>query len=1095
MRSLRVCLRTVFTAALLLWVAASNVRAQVVSAGLTGLVKDESGGSISGAVVTALHEPTGTSYKAMTRPDGRYNFRGLNVGGPYRLSVTVPGYKPAEVQGVTTQLGENIDVNISLEAAPEVVALDKFVVEADTADLDASSTGAGTLLTGDRLTNKPTTQRSLADVISASPLVTLRAQSGDREEAQITAVGQNARFNSIMIDGARINDQFGLNFTGLASFFNPLSLDTIEQLSVDISPYDVRQSGFTGAAINAVTKSGTNRFSGSLYYMFSGDHYGSLQLQGQDEGTFASQARKFVPKLERTTWGATFGGPIIKNRLFFFLSYEKFERLQAPNDPGFIPTASEISAIQARFGGINSAVGRTINWGSPGGTAVNSTEDKKLLAKIDWNITDKHRFSVRYSTTEGALPQYGSFTATSGARGVNASPSGPGFAFDSYFYSQERNEKVYAAQLFSQWTGDFKTELKYSKTKQEQLTPTNSALPLVNILNVQGTSQSGTPTTGIVFLGTEFSRHGNQIFVDTESYSATGEYFWKKFVFTGGFDREASDFYNLFRSGSYGQFDFNGTAGFTAGTVAAFNRAFYDPALRPAADLSQFSVSGLFLQAKWDVLPRLSFVGGFRVDMTASDTRPLFNQKLFSQTGFRNDGTVDGVNTISPRLGFNWGIDNARKVQVRGGVGRFLGRAPWVLFSNSYNQLGVGTFTQFTAPASLESYLKNDFDPAKPIGTGADTGANDREVDWTDNKIKLPAVWRGNLAVDYKLPFLGATASAELIETRTDEAMFIRNENLKQTGVGADGRLRFAGNPGASNNTNTALYPDFLNLYRITNVDVGGSRYVSFTIDRPMRNHWAFNVSYTRGHSTDAQVFGSTTAGSQWARNAVFQQGGIELSRSDFEIRDRVQATFSREFEFVKKWKSVVSLYYEGRSGNPYSWVYTELRNTSGAITQVGDLNNDGRNDNDLVAVPTDLNDPRFNFSGLTADQQQAYMAFMTSSGLSKYAGSYAPRNAFFQPWVNRLDLHLSQSIPIYKPAQLEVFLDFTNFGSFVSKRLFNYYERTTFVESDTFWRRSIGGASYDANGKIQPTLNPSGFVFDNGQSRWRVQVGARLKF
>ena len=1065
-----------------------SLSAQVVTSGITGVVSGADGKPRAGATVTAVHLPTNARFTAGTSADGRFYFRGLPVGGPFSVTATVAGQSPETVSDVFTALGVDVDVNVAIGGSG-ITKMEQFVVSGERNSLDSSAVGAGSFVSSDRIESKPTTQRSLADLISTSSLVTLRAMSGDREEAQISAVGQNARFNSIMIDGARINDQFGLNMSGLASFFNPLSLDTIEQLTVSISPYDVRQSGFTGAAINAVTKSGTNKLHGSAYYIFSGDEWLGFQMQGEDVQTRAISGRKVVPRQERTTWGATLTGPILKNRLFFSLSYEKFERLQPPNNSGFTPNASEFAAIQARFAAVSAGAGRAIDFGLPGGTASNLTSDEKIFAKIDWNINADHRLSVRYSTTEGQLPQFGAHTATSGARGVNTTPSGAGFAFDSYFYSQERKEEVKAGQLVSQWTPRLKTEIKYSNTTQDQLTPTNSVLPLINILNVNGISQSGTPTAGIVFLGTEFSRHGQGIFVDTTSYSATADYVWNNFVFTGGFDREETDFLNLFRSGSYGQFDFNGSAGFAAGTIAAYNRATYDPAIRSAEDLSNFDITGIFGQAKWDVSPRLSLVAGIRVDMTGSDSRPLFNQRLFSQTGFRNDGTVDGVNSISPRLGFNWSATKDRRVQVRGGVGRFLGRAPWVIFSNSYNQIGVGTFTSTTAPASLESYLRNDFKPATPIGTGTDTGVNDREVDWSDNKTKLPSVWRGNAAADFRLPVLGAVASVEWVETRNDKALYIRNENLLASGTGADGRPRFAGSPSAANNAATARYPDFLNLYHITNTSAGKSRYISFSLDRAMKNNWSYNFAYTRGRSTDAQVFGSTTAGSQFGRNPVFFQNSVVEARSDFEVKDRVQLALARQFYFFGKnrARTLVSLYYEGRTGSPFSWVYSN------------DLNNDGITANDLVAVPTGASDPRFNFSGMSATALESYLAFVNQSGLAEYTGGYAPRNAFDQPWVNRLDLKLSQDIPLFKPAHLEVFLDFTNFGAFLTRRLFNYYERTTLVESDTFWRRSIGAMAYDATGRLAPvtatSLNPTALVYDNPQSRWRIQVGARLKF
>jgi hypothetical protein len=1083
MMNLSQTMRRVLAAGLALCLGIA-LHAQVTTSGITGQVRGADGKPVAGAVVTAVHTPTNATFNAVTGSEGRYYFRSLPVGGPYTVSATADGFSRDTVQDLTTQLGGDVDVNFTLRS--EVTKLEKFIVAADRGGLDSSAAGASRYMTSDQLIAKPTTQRSLADMISASNFVTLRAMSGDREEAQISAVGQNARYNSIMIDGARINDQFGLNFTGLASFFNPLSLDTIEQMTVSISPYDVRQSGFTGAAINAVTKSGTNQVHGSAYYMWAGDELLGIQMQGEDVQTRANTGQKVVPKTERTTKGFTLGGPLWKDHLFFFLSYEKFQRISPPSNPGFVPLQSELDLIKSRFAAINTAVGRTIDFGSPGGSASNTTQDEKKLAKVDWQITKDHRLTVRYSTTEGTVPQYGSFTATTGARGVNSSPTGPGFAFDSYFYSQGRKEKTFASQLVSQWTPNFKTELKFSTVDQDQLSPTNSTLPQIEILNVNGISQTGTPTTGFVFLGTEFSRQGNQIFVDTKSYSATAEYIWKNVVFTGGFDREQSDFYNLFRQGSYGEFDFNGTTGWTAGSISAFTRNLIDPALRNPADLSNFAVSGVFGQGRWDVSRKLSLLGGVRLDRTDSSSRPAFNQRLYTVSGFNNTGTVDGVVTPSPRVGFNYTPSEDRTVQLRGGVGRFLGRSPWVFFSNSYNKLGVGDFSTFTAPASLESFLKTDFDPNHPIGTGTDNPSLRREVDWSDNKIKLPAIWRGNLAADFKLPVFDTTMTIEDVETKTDESFFIKNENLLPTTVGADGRQRYAGSTNTAANTK---YSDFTNLYHIMNVSGGGSRYISLSFDRPMKNHWSYNFSYTHGYATDVQVFGSTTAGSQWGRNSVFNQNVPVVGKSDFEIRNRLQLTYTREFNFLKykNTNTLVSLYYEGRTGLPYSWVYTN------------DMNGDSVSQNDLIAIPKDVNDPRFNFSGMSQTAIDSYFAFLNSENLMKYAGGYAPRNAFNSPWVNRLDLHVSQYLPVFRQAKLELFMDFTNFGSFVSKRLFNYLQRTTLVSDDSWWRRQIGTATYDASGKIQllssNALSPSTLQYDNTASRWRCQIGARLKF
>ncbi|MEN9404286.1 MAG: hypothetical protein RL091_2989, partial [Verrucomicrobiota bacterium] len=306
--------------------------AQLTSSGLSGIVTSKTGQVVSGATVTAVHTPTNATFRAVTNDSGRFNFRSIPVGGPYTVTAKSADGE-GTTSGVTAELGAATEVSVVLKS--EVLELEKFVTTGSATDLDASTTGAGYTLSAEQLGAKPTSERSLADMISATPLVTLRSTFGDREESQITAVGQNNRFNSIMIDGSRTNDVFGLNGTGIAAFFNPLSLDTIEQLSVQLSPYDVRLSGFTGATINAVTKSGTNKFKGSTYYYFRGDSVFGMDLQGPNARELANSGVKLTPKLERRTYGATLGGPIIKNKLFFFLNYENYESISAGRDPRF----------------------------------------------------------------------------------------------------------------------------------------------------------------------------------------------------------------------------------------------------------------------------------------------------------------------------------------------------------------------------------------------------------------------------------------------------------------------------------------------------------------------------------------------------------------------------------------------------------------------------------------------------------------------------------------------------------------------------------------------------------------------------------------
>jgi hypothetical protein len=1058
-------------------------QAQVVTSGISGLVRTSDGKPVSGASVTAVHVPTNSTLHTVSNADGRYAFRGLPVGGPFTITAAAEGYRETTRSDVNTQLGQDVDGNITLSS--DLVQLEKLTVSTDLNNLDPTAQGISQVYSREQLELRPTTQRSFADLVSAAPGVTLRSLSGDREEAQLTALGQNNRYNSMMIDGNRINDQFGLNATGLASFFNPIALDTVEQYSVITGTPDVRYSGFTGAAINFVTRSGTNEFHGSAYYIFSGDHLAGLEMQGPEARKLEQSGVKVIPHLERITKGLAVGGPLWKDHVFFFLNWEKFSRVGAPSPAGLPGVAdTDLTAINTRVAQISQ-----VNYGELGGNANSVAKEEKKLLKLDWNIAPGQRLSARYSTTDGEVPQFGSFTTTSAGSALDVSPNtlvgGATTAFDSHFYLQTRKEKTLSAQLVSQWTSDFTTELKWSHVKQDQYTPTAITAPEIDIFNVHGVDQNGAAVSnGVVVLGTERFRHGNQINVDTKNYNANADYVRGNFTYSLGVDREDNGYYNLFRQFSYGVFNYANPASFLADKPVSFQRNFTDLSLKGNyADVSQYAQTGVYAKAKWDFSSRLNVVAGLRYDRSSSNTRPVLNSQFLADTGMRNDGTVDGAIDVSPRTGFNLSLDDEHRTQIRGGAGYFVGRAPWVFWSNSYGQTGAGTYTVSTLPTGgLSGYLANSFDPKNPYGTGTQTGSSRSEIDLAKDKMHMPSLWRMNLGVDHKLDFLTSTVSLDGIYSVNDNTLFITNDNLNVKGTAADGRIYFLGNPSTKAN---ARYGNYTNIYHLRNVKGGESTYVTLAWDRPVKNNWGFNLAYTRGRATEAQASGQTTASGMWQRNAVFNQGAKEVGTSDFEIKDRVQATLIRTFEFVKKWKTTTALYYEGRSGTPYSFAYSN------------DLNQDGMAGNDLVAIPTGASDSRFDFSALTAAQVQAMLDFYNSTGLSKFAGSYAPKNAFHEPWLNRLDLHLSQEIPLHWTAKLELFLDFTNLGSFVSKSLFNYVERAPSMVNDVFDRRLVGNATINSTtGKIAVTsFAPSDFLIDNTMSRWRVEVGARLRF
>ena len=1093
---------------------------------MVGFVSEAEGRLVAGATVTVVHMPTNATYTTVTNASGRFTLSGLPVGGPYTVSAKAAGYVIKPVTELETTLGETADVTLVAEASKEeVIKLEKFEVQASASDLDANAAGAGSVLSNRRIASQPSGGGSFADLIKTNSFVSVRAFP------QVEALGINSRYNSVTLDGARINDSYGLNGSGLFSLNNPFSVDAIEQFSVSLTPYDVRQSGFAGAAINAVSKSGTNQFHGTGYFLFTDQNW-----QGKDVAGSTVGQRSL---LKERTYGFTLGGPILKDRLFFFVNFEKYYRDSTPARPGLTPDQTTfLDPLYARIALLPGAPAL----GTFGGVGATRLADTKRLVKLDWNIVSGQRLSVRYSDTIGSQPNFGSYFATSFSQPASLAMipstgfSGGTTALSSNFYTLKVKEKVWATQLFSNWTPDLKTQLSFSKTTQDSVREAASIFPEIRILNVPGISSSNavisdpippattsdTTSPDAIRFGTETSSQGNELHIKTQTMSGSGDYSLGDFILTVGADHEASDYYNLFRQGSYGIFSYKDLAAFIADTPSGFERAVVQTGF-PTADISKFQQTGVYGQIKWQPNPRLSTTVGLRMDYMGSPIAPPENAGFKNAFGFTNAGTIDGTHNAAPRFSFNYSLDKERLTQIRGGLGIFLGRNPWVWISNSYGNTGVGRFTSSVVKdpvtginntPTLTQYLQGTytnpavanstdraykFDPANPVGT-TDVAGTASVINLIQPGLKMPTIRRGNLAIDRKLPFLDATASVEYVETTQTEALFVENLNLKPaaTAAGLDGRKRFAGSSGSS-----PLITGFGNVIRTRNVSEGESQYISFSLDRPFKGGWAYNIAYTHGHATEAQTLNSSTANSQWQFNPVFNQNTVEVARSDYEIRDRIQATLSKEFRIYRTFVTTVSLYYEGRSGQPYSFVYAN------------DLNGDGFSSNDLVAVPNGPNDTRFDFSGMTPVQQDAYFAFLNSSGLSNFSGTHAPRNYFTGPWQNRLDLRFVQELPTVRKVKLQLFADFINLGSWLSRRYFNYIEEINTSTSNGGQTRSLGAASYNAaDGRIKPNFNngatpvltldannnivfpsTSTIQYNNGDSRWKITAGIKVIF
>lgn len=1038
------------------FIAAPSALAQsATSSGITGSIQDASGAAVSGASLTLRHEPTGSTYSSSPGSTGRFSFQGLRVGGPYTLTAEAGGYRTTIRQNIFVELATEASVSLVLNAtADDVVEMDAFVVDADGAItiFDGERSGTGSIINNRRVQDTATVSRSITDFARLNPLV----QINDTDRGEITAVGQNNRFNSIQVDGINLNDQFGLEPNGFSAIKNPISIDTIEEFSVDIAPYDPRRSGFTGAAINAVTKSGTNDFQGTAYYYFTDDSF-----RAENPNTGISEP------FEETTYGVTFGGPIIKDKLFFFLNYEKFDREAQADNPGFIPDQSDVDRIRAR----SQALGF-----DPGTfeTISATQEEEKILAKIDWNISDRHRLSVRYDTNEGQQPDFGEYTDFSSSR--------PETALTSHFFTDSREVQTIVGELNSFWTDNLQSQIRYGNTQIDKVPSLQQPFfPEIEIRGVNGTAQNGSMTSrGEIFFGTEDSRQSNLLVSEITNMAAHFDYFQGDLTYSFGIDSEKSEFDNLFLQDTFGNYTYNSIADFENDQVAFGNRQFGIDGQSVAAQ-SDFTITGFYGQAKWNVAPNLVVSGGVRVDVIDTSSSPPLAQHFVDAFGIRNDSTIGGESVIAPRLSFNYTPENTDGLQLRGGFGLFQGRAPAVYLSNSFSNNGVTTaFASINRNTfSLEDAVNGaltgsdaifNFDPNNPR-PDLPPGTPGNRVDLIEDGLQLPAVWRGNIAIDKKLGFWDLVATVEAVFTEAEAEVFVQNINLQQTGRGPDGRAVFGGEPGRGDGVD----PNFSDIYLLSNASGGSARNIVFSLTKPQTDKWYGSVSYTGGDSIDTSSVTSSTSFSNFANRAVFNQNTAELGTSNYEIKHRFLANVGYSFDWSDTMKTRISLLYDGRTGRPYSAIFSS------------DVNNDGLDYNDLLYVPTGPGDPLVSFS--SGADQTAFFDYISAQGLDRFAGTYAPRNSLRSDWVHRFDIKLTHEVNFTERFRTEFYLDMLNVGNMLNDE-WGLVNQVPFNYTEDVVEATVVNGQY-----VYTYENPTGPSVQPGLSRWAVQFGVRLFF
>jgi len=1051
------------TLGLLAVFATAPVFAQSNAAGIAGRVLGADGQPVANAEVTITHTESGTVSRATTDADGRYNARGLRVGGPYTVTINKEGAGAGSQDGVYLNLDKVNNVDVALNNSVTTLGAVQAVAAATSEVFSANKMGAGSVVTRQQLEQMPTINRNLQDFVRLDP----RVVQTDKSRNEISVGGQNPRYNVIRVDGVSTNDSFGLGGNGLPTPKQPFSMDVIDEVSVDVANYDVTVSGGTGGVINAVTKSGTNEFHGSVYGIYRDNDWSGKNSADVRPQLFDNEG----------TYGGTFGGPLVKDKLFFFANYEKYtgKEVFTGNSSFGPPGSGANNIVNLSQNDINQIIDISKNvWGfDPGTLSLPSldTKSEEYGLKIDWNISDRHRANFRYAQSKQSTAFLQGFGTSS-------------LALSSYHYVQDFEFKTYTAQLFSDWTDNFSTEAKVSYRDYSAVRNPQFDLPAIGV-------RVGNNTLNF---GTEENTHVNELTTKTWNGFFAGNLFLGDHTVKFGADYESNEIYNLFGRRTNGVYTFNSIADYRAGRANRYE-LFYPTGGDIDAMAAEFTQKnlGVFIQDTWAVNDKLTLTYGLRYDRNIVDDKPAFNAAASTVFGRRNDANVDGADLWAPRFGFNYTFDAERPTQLRGGIGLFKGSAPTVWLANPYANNGL-SYIDYLYTSGFNGFSPNpDAQFGLVTANGIRAGAT-QSVDFVDKDLKLPSVWKANLAFDTELPWYGIVAAAEAVVTQVKDGIYYQQLNLgNQTFVGQDGRAIYWGPNGrrgaswnqqgtlSGTNDSRALrnqaYNDAI-LARRTGK--GGSEQLTFSLNKPFNNSdWAWGVAYTYTHATEVSPLTSSTSSSNLGNVGVFQANEEVSARSAYEIRDRFTANVNWKHAFFGDYNTIVSLVYEGRSGRPYSYAFDN------------DANGDGRL-NDLLYIPKGLGDVVFGSAG----EEAAFWNYVNGNEyLRSHLGQVAKRNDVRGKWVNQFDLHIAQELPGFMNGhKAELAVDIMNVGNLLNKK----WGRVEEVAFPGMRGVVEYGGIDQATGKYIYRFNtpdPEQIYDEKGISRWAAQVSFRYRF
>ena len=1045
-----------------------TLNGQVTTSGISGKVTAE-GELLIGATVQAVHEPSGTTYGTVTNADGRYSLQGMRTGGPYTVEVSYVGFQKAVYKNITLQLGETYLLDVKLT---ESLSLDEVVVTASKAALfNSQKTGAAQNFNQSQIQATPSVSRSIFDVTKMNPL-------GVNTASGMSFAGSSNKYNSFQIDGITNNDVFGLSSSGTnggQAGANPISLEAIEEIQVVIAPYDVRQGGFTGGGINAITKSGTNTFHGSAYWYYNNENF-----YGKTPGKDAKERKKLGDQ-SSATYGFTLGGPIVKDKLFFFANYERVkETYPSSNNIGSTESNLDVKEVDQIVNKISQLTGG-YNAGGYGPQDID-TYSNKILTRLDWNINEQNKFTVRYSFLDGRKMVFSN------------SVSSAKLNDNGYFMNNKTHSLV--SELNTQFTPSWSNEFRFGWTYvRDYRDPIGQPLPNITINNL---INNGDPTKkSSLELGTERNSAANAL--DQDIFTLEDNLIWNKgnHTITLGTHNEFFHMKNLYITNIYGSYVYNSLDDFlTVGTANEVLPNSYEYSYSnekitgtdrwaPVFGAAQL---GFYAQDEWKVTNRFSMTYGLRLDIPLLFDKPRANEVFNSSTVATSMGlATDQMPTTkvlwSPRVGFRWSLNEDRTTLLRGGAGIFTGRVPFVWISNSFGNAGV-EMVRTAYSSSLGNYpsdFKFNIDPNKQY-KDPNAKVPTSEVDVMAKNFRFPSVFRANLAVEQMLPF-GIRGTLEGLYSKTLNNILYENINYQWKGETLN-------NGGDDRPVYEKQDNHFTQVMLLKNTSKG----YTFNITTKLEKSFDFGlnamIAYTYGQAKSLNDGNSSQAYSGWKYNATYYGDmNPELTWSMFDVRNRVIGSVSYRKEYAKHFATTVSLFYNGQTGGRYS------------LLDYTDLNKDGYR-NDLMYVPTDAELEKMVFTDIhsnnntvtAAEQKDALIKWIEGNGeLRKSKGTHIKRNQMTLPFEHHFDFHFAQDFFVDIAGQrntIQLNFDIINVGNLLNKKWGMYYQTNSGYDLTPLTTKiGTNGATYQFYDPGEMYTNT------NITSRWRAQVGLKYIF